>query len=70
LTWKPSTGRFLPAAIRSIRLPTWSPRIDRVQLLQLAAQEEAATWLLNLKKGVYRYSPDGSSKRNGSFKVT
>ena len=27
---------LLPAAIRDIRLPTWSPLIDRVQLLELA----------------------------------
>ena len=143
---------LLPAAIRGIRLPTWSPLIDRVQLLQLAvlakkygaittlpnmtkfapsfveggrtlqatvgpgsfitlrldgkvvtrlragnytvavadkstkdnfhlsgaglnkstsvAKQENATWILNLKKGVYRYSSDGSSKRKGTFRVT
>lgn len=143
---------LLPPAIRGIRLPTWSPLIDRVQLLELArlakkygaittlpnmtkfapsfveggrtlqatvgpgsfitmrldgkvvaslragkytvavadkstkdnfhlsgagvnkstsvAKQENATWILNLKKGVYRYSSDGSSKRKGTFRVT
>ncbi len=143
---------LLPAAIRGIRLPTWSPLIDRVQLVELAllakkygaittlpnmtkfapsfveggrtlqatvgpgsfitlrldgkvvtrlragnytvavadkstkdnfhlsgaglnkstsvAKQENATWILNLKKGVYRYSSDGSSKRKGTFRVT
>jgi len=143
---------LLPAAIRNIRLPTWSPLIDRVQLLELARlakkygiistlpnmtkfvpsfveggrtlqatvgpssfltlrldgkvvtrlragnytvavadkstkdnfhlqgaglskstsvpKQEAATWIVTLKKGVYRYSSDGSSKRKGSFKVS
>lgn len=143
---------FLPAATRNIRLPTWSPLIDRVQLLQLArymkkydvistlpnftklvpsfveggrtlqatvgqssfltlrldgkvvsklragkytvavadkstkdnfhlrggglnrstsvAKQQNATWTVTLKKGVYRFSSDGSSKRKGSFRVT
>ncbi len=143
---------LLPAAIRGIRLPTWSPLIDRVQLVELArlakkygaittlpnmtkfapsfveggrtlqgtvgpgsfitlrldgkvvtrlragnytiavadkstkdnfhlsgggvnrstsvAKQENATWILNLKKGVYQYSSDGSSKRKGTFRVT
>ena len=142
---------LLPAAIRNIRLPTWSPLIDRVQLLELArlakkygaistlpnmtklvpsfveggrtlqatvgqssfltirldgklvtrltagkytvavsdksttdnfhlagagvnrstavAKKENATWILTLKKGVYRYSSDGSSKKKGTFRV-
>lgn len=34
------------------------------------AKRENATWILTLKKGVYRYSSDGSSKRKGSFRVT
>ena len=34
------------------------------------AKKEAATWILTLKKGVYRYSSEGSSKRKGSFRVT
>ena len=34
------------------------------------AKQENATWILNLKKGVYRYSSDGSSKRKGTFRVT
>ena len=143
---------LLPAAIRDIRLPTWSPLIDRVQLLELAvlakkygaistlpnmtkfapsfveggrtlqgtvgpgsfitlrldgkvvtklragnytvaiadksakdnfhlsgvglnrstsvAKKENATWILALKKGVYQYSSDGSSKKKGTFRVT
>jgi NitT/TauT family transport system substrate-binding protein len=143
---------LLPAATRNIRLPTWSPLIDRVQLLQLALymkkydvistlpnftklvpsfveggrtlqatvgqsgfltlrldgklvsklragnytvavadkatqdnfhlqgaglnkstsvpKKQAATWVVTLKKGVYRYSSEGSSKRKGSFRVT
>jgi NitT/TauT family transport system substrate-binding protein len=143
---------LLPAATRNIRLPTWSPLIDRVQLLQLALymkkydvistlpnftklvpsfveggrtlqatvgqsgfltlrldgklvsklragnytvavadkatqdnfhlqgagvnkstsvpKKQAATWVVTLKKGVYQFSSDGSSKRKGSFKVT
>ena len=142
---------LLPATIRNIRLPTWSPLIDRVQLLTLArlakkygaistlpnmtkfvpsfveggrtlqatvgqsgfltlrldgkvvtrlragnftvavadkstkdnfhlsgagvakstsvAKQENATWILELKKGVYQYSSDGSSKRKGTFRV-
>ena len=142
---------LLPAATRNIRLPTWSPLIDRVQLLELALymkkydvistlpnftklvpsfveggrtlqatvgqsgfltlrldgklvsklragnftvavadkatqdnfhlqgaglnkstsvpKKEAATWVVTLKKGVYRYSSEGSSKRKGSFRV-
>ncbi len=32
-------------------------------------KKEEVTWTLNLKKGVYRYSSDGSSKRKGSFRV-
>jgi NitT/TauT family transport system substrate-binding protein len=143
---------LLPAAIRNIRLPTWSPLIDRVQLLELArlakkygaistlpnmtkfvpsfveggrtlqatvgqrsfialrldgtkvtklragkytvavsdrstrdnfhlsgagvnkttsvAKREDATWIVTLKKGVYRFSSDGSSKKKGTFRVT
>jgi len=143
---------LLPAAIRGIRLPTWSTLIDRVQLLELArlakkygaittlpnmtkfvpsfveggrtlqatvgpgafitlrldgkvvtrlragkytiavadkstkdnfhltgagvdkstsvAKQENATWILTLKKGVYQYSSEGSSKRTGTFRVT
>ena len=142
---------LLPAALRNIRLPTWSPLIDRVQLLELArlakkydiiqtlpnmtkfvpsfveggrtlqatvgqgsflalrldgksiaklkagkytvavadkstkdnfhlqggsvnrstsvAKQENATWIVSLKKGVYRYSSDGSSKKKGTFRV-
>ena len=142
---------LLPAAIRNIRLPTWSPLVDRVQLLTLArlakrygaittlpnmtsfvpsfveggrtlqatvgggsfitlrldgkvvtrlragkytvavadrsstdnfhltgaglskatsvAKKENATWILTLRKGVYRYSSDGSSKRKTTFRV-
>jgi len=142
---------LLPAAIRNIRLPTWSPLIDRAKLLLLArlakkygaistlpnmarfapsfieggkslqatvgqssflalrldgkqvtrlragrytiavadkstkdnfhlsggsvnrstsvAKREQATWILTLKKGVYRYSSDGSSTRKGTFRV-
>jgi NitT/TauT family transport system substrate-binding protein len=143
---------LLPAAIRNIRLATWSPLIDRAQLLTLAryakqygaittlpnftqlvpsfieggktlqgtvgtgsfvtlrldgrkvtklkagkynlavddrstkdnfhlrgggvdrstsvAKKQTVTWTLTLKKGVYRYSSDGSSKRRGTFRVT
>ena len=142
---------LLPAAIRNIRLPTWSPLVDRVQLLTLAQlakkygaittlpnmtkfvpsfveggrtlqatvgqgsfltlrldgkvvtrlkagkytvavadrsatdnfhltgagvnkstgvrQRQNATWILNLRKGLYRYLSDGSTKRKGSFRV-
>jgi NitT/TauT family transport system substrate-binding protein len=142
---------LLPPALRNIRLPTWSPLVDRVQLLELAqlakkygaittlpnmtkfvpsfveggrtlqatvgqgafltlrldgrivtrlragkytvavadkstkdnfhlvggsvnratsvAKRQNATWILNLKKGVYRYSSDGSSKRKGALRV-
>ena len=142
---------MLPAAIRNIRLPTWSPLVDRVQLLNLAklakkygaittlpnmtkfvpsfveggrtlqatvgqgafltlrldgrivtrlragkytvavadrstrdnfhlvggsvnratnvAKRQNATWILDLKKGVYRYSSDGSTKRKAVFRV-
>ena len=142
---------LLPAAIRNIRLPTWSPLVDRVQLLTLAqlakkygaittlpnmtrfvpsfveggrtlqatvgqgsfltlrldgkvvttlrpgkytvavadrsatdnfhligaavnkstgvTQRQNATWILNLRKGVYRYLSDGSTRRKGSFRV-
>jgi len=31
---------------------------------------QAITWMVTLKKGVYRYSSDGSSKRKGSFTVS
>jgi len=143
---------LLPAATRNIRLATWSPLIDRVQLLKLAkytkqygvistlpnfallvpsfieggrtlqatvgtnsfitlrldgkkvetlnagkynvavtdkstkdnfhlrgagvdkatsvAKKQNATWTLTLKKGAYRYSSDGSSKRRGTFRIT
>ncbi len=142
---------LLPAAIRNIRLPNWSPLLDREKLLLLAqlakkwgaiqtlpnmarfaprfveggkflnatvgqssfltlrldgkvvsrlragkftvavadkstkdnfhltgpgvnkstsvAKKEQATWILTLKKGVYRYSSDGSSKKEGTFRV-
>ena len=33
------------------------------------AKQEQATWILNLKKGVYRYASDGSSKKRGTFRV-
>jgi NitT/TauT family transport system substrate-binding protein len=33
------------------------------------AKREQATWIVTLKKGVYRYSSDGSSKRKGAFRV-
>ena len=33
------------------------------------SKKEEVTWTLNLKKGVYGYSSDGSSKRKGSFRV-
>ena len=33
------------------------------------AKRESATWILDLKKGVYRYSSDGSSKKKGTFRV-
>ncbi len=151
-TPEPFMSQILAAAIRNIRLPNWSPLIDRVQLLELArlmkkydvidtlpnftklvpsfveggrtlqatvgqgsfltlrldgkivsklragnftiavadkstkdnfhltgaglnrstsvAKKENATWILNLKKGVYQYSSDGSSKRKGTFRVT
>lgn len=143
---------LLPPAIRNIRLPTWSPLVDRVQLLNLArlakkygaietlpnmtkfvpsfveggrtlqatvgqaafvtlrldgrvvtrlragkytvavsdkstrdnfrlagagvnratsvARRENATWILTLRKGVYRYSSDGASKRKGTIRVS
>ena len=142
---------LLPAATRNIRLPTWSPLIDRVQLLELALymkkydvistlpnftklvpsfveggrtlqatvgesgfitlrldgklvsklragnytvavsdkaskdnfhlqgggvdkstsvpKKQTATWILELNKGAYRYSSDGSSKKQGTFRV-
>jgi NitT/TauT family transport system substrate-binding protein len=142
---------LLPAAIRNIRLPNWSPLIDRSKLVLLAqlakrygaiqtlpnmtkfaprfveegtfldatvgqsgflvlrlngkavtrlragkvtiavadksrtdnfhlsggsvnrstsvAKRENATWTLNLKKGVYQYTSDGSSKKKGAFRV-
>jgi NitT/TauT family transport system substrate-binding protein len=143
---------LLPAATRNIRLPNWSPLIDRPQLLTLAKymkefgvistlpnltkfapsfveggktlqatvgagsfvtlrldgkkidtlktgkynvavtdrstkdnfhlkgpgvdrstsvkKKQTITWTLSLRKGVYRYSSDGGSKRKGSFRVT
>ena len=143
---------LLPAAIRDIRLATWSPLIDRTQLLTLAkltkefgvistlpnftqlvpsfveggrtlqatvgsgsfltlrldgrkvqklkagrynvavtdkstkdnfhlrgagvnrstsvAKTQTATWTVTLKKGLYRFSSDGTSKRRGSFRIT
>ena len=33
------------------------------------AKRQNATWILDLKKGVYRYSSDGSSKKRGTFRV-
>ena len=142
---------LLPAATRNIRLPTWSPLIDRKQLLELArlakkygaittlpnmtkfapsfveggrtlqatagpgafltlrldgkivtrlragrytvavadqsttnnfhltgkgvnrstsvAKQETATWILTLRKGMYRYSSDGAAKRTRTFRV-
>jgi hypothetical protein len=32
-------------------------------------QRQNATWILNLRKGVYRYLSDGSTRRKGSFRV-
>jgi hypothetical protein len=142
---------LLPTAVRNIRLPTWSPLIDRVQLLTLArlakkydaittlpnmatlvpsiveggrtlqatvgqssfltlrldgkvvtrlragkytiavadnstkdnfhlrgagldrstsvAKKENATWIVTLKRGVYRYSSDGSTKKQRTYRV-
>jgi len=143
---------LLPAAIQNIRLATWSPLIDRTQLLALARytkqygvistlpnftqlvpsfieggrtlqatvgsgsfltlrldgkkvvklkagkynvavtdkstkdnfhllgkgvdkstsvkRTQTITWTITLKKGLYRFSSDGSSKRRGSFRIT
>src|SRR5262245_34305576 len=143
---------LLPAAIRNIRLPNWSPLLDRSKLLLLAqlakkydiiktlpnmttfaprfveegtfldatvgqsgfltirlngrpltrlkagkvtiavadkstkdnfhlrgggvnrltsvAKKQSATWTLTLKKGTYRFSSDGSSKKKVTFRVT
>jgi hypothetical protein len=33
------------------------------------AKRQNATWILDLKKGVYRYSSDGSTKRKAVFRV-
>jgi hypothetical protein len=33
------------------------------------ARRQNATWVLTLRKGVYRYSSDGSTKRKGTFRV-
>jgi hypothetical protein len=33
------------------------------------AKKQQATWTITLKKGVYRFSSDGSSKKKGTFKV-
>jgi hypothetical protein len=33
------------------------------------AKKQQATWTITLKKGVYRFASDGSSKKKGSFKV-
>ena len=33
------------------------------------AKRQNATWILDLKKGVYRYSSDGSARRKAAFRV-
>ena len=43
------------------------PGLDRSTSV---AKRQNATWTVTLKKGVYRYSSAGSSKRKGSFEVS
>jgi NitT/TauT family transport system substrate-binding protein len=53
---------LLPAAIRNIRLPTWSPLVDRVQLLglaQLAKKYGVITTLPNMTKFVPSFVEGG-----------
>jgi NitT/TauT family transport system substrate-binding protein len=53
---------LLPPALRSIRLPTWSPLIDRVQLLELARLAKkygAITTLPNMTKFVPSFVEGG-----------
>ena len=33
------------------------------------AQRENATWILNLRKGIYRFASDGRTERKGAFRV-
>ena len=33
------------------------------------AQRENATWILNLRKGIYRFASDGRTERTGAFRV-
>jgi hypothetical protein len=33
-------------------------------------RKQNVTWTLTLRKGVYRFSSDGDTKRKGSFRVT
>ena len=65
---------LLPAAIRSIRLPTWSPLVDRVQLLtlaRLAKKYGAITTLPNMTKFVPSFVEGGRTLQatvgQGSF---
>ena len=65
---------LLPAAIRNIRLPTWSPLVDRVQLLtlaQLAKKYGAITTLPNMTKFVPSFVEGGRTLQatvgQGSF---
>ena len=45
-------------------------QVPGVEKSTSVSKKEEVTWTLNLKKGVYGYSSDGSSKRKGSFRVT
>ena len=65
---------LLPAAIRSIRLPTWSPLVDRVQLLELARlakKYSVITTLPNMTKFVPSFVEGGRTLQatvgQGSF---
>ncbi len=65
---------LLPAAIRNIRLPTWSPLIDRVQLLtlaKLAKKYGAISTLPNMAKFVPSFVEGGRTLQatvgQGSF---
>jgi NitT/TauT family transport system substrate-binding protein len=65
---------LLPAATRNIRLPTWSPLIDRAQLLtlaQLAKKYGAITTLPNMTKFVPSFVEGGKTLQGtvgqGSF---
>ena len=65
---------LLPAATRNIRLPTWSPLIDRAQLLtlaQLAKKYGAITTLPNMTKFVPSFVEGGKTLQatvgQGSF---